>query len=123
MRLREISPVSVVLCLLSKDNFSEVLVCQPRKTREVKTQCRSSLFYFLHMSHIKIVACAHKRQNILQKQALPAEAVLLQKVGHCVYTGVEDNCGQLQQHWTLLKASALSECKTEAKAYKLLDIL
>lgn len=75
------------------------------------------------MSHIKIVACAHKRQNILQKQTLPAEAALPQKVGHCVYTGVEENCGQMQQHWTLLKASALSECKSEAKAYKLLDIL
>lgn len=64
-------------------------------------------------------ACAYKRQNILQTRAPPEEAVLLQRVGHCVYTGVEDNCGQLQQHWTLLKASALSECKTGAKAYKL----
>lgn len=56
-------------------------------------------------------------------QALPAEAVLLHKVDLCIYAGVEDNSGQMQQHWTLLKASALSECKTEAKAYKLLDIL
>lgn len=104
-------------------NFNEVLICHPRKTREEKTQCRSSLFYFLLTSHIKIGFCAHKRQNMLQMQALPAEAVLLQKGGHSIYTGGEDNCGQMQQNWTLLKASALSECKVEAKAYKLLDIL
>lgn len=104
-------------------NFKEVLFCQPRKPREKKPQCRSSLFHFLLTSHIKIVAFAHKRQNILQKQGLPAEAVLLHRAGHCIYAGVEENCGQMQQHWTLLKASALSECKAEAKAYKLLDIL
>lgn len=60
---------------------------------------------------------------MLQMWGPAAEAILLQNVGHCIYTGVEDNCGELQQDWTLLKAPTLSECKTEAKAYKLLDIL
>lgn len=53
----------------------------------------------------------------------PARALLLQNVGHCIYTRAEDNCGELQQDWTLLKAPTHSERKNEAKVYKLLDIL
>lgn len=52
-----------------------------------------------------------------------AAAFLLQNAGHCIDTEVEDNCGKLQQDRTLLKAPTRSEHKTEAKTYKLLDIL
>lgn len=60
-------------------NFTEVLIChsQPRKTTEEETQCKSSLLCFLFMSHIKVFACAHKRQNMLKR------GVLRQKLFYC----------------------------------------
>lgn len=131
MWLRESLPVLIVLCLFTKLMSPWTLgtsmkcwfaILNPGKP-ENETQRRSSLHCFLLMSHIKIFACALKRQNMLQMWGPPAEAILLQNVGHCIYTGVEDHCGELQQDWTLLKAPTYSECKIEAKAYKLLDIL
>lgn len=75
------------------------------------------------MGHIKIFACAHKRQNVLQMWGPLAAAFLLQNAGHCIYAEVEDNRGKLQQDRTLSKAPTHSERKTEAKADKLLGIL